>query len=340
MIMSNGVNSPWAQLLRINAGMFGFSKKQTYPIGVDMGDAGLKLVQLEGKGSGLVLISSASENCPDNVKPGSADWQRWAIEALGRLTSNGNFCGREVVAAVPANEVFIDHIKMPKTEGGKFADIVLSKIKQKLPFDSAGTMVRYIPAEDNNVVVMATEREKIDRHLAIYEKANLNIKSIGVWPIVLMNCYSRFFGRRKADAQMVVMLLDIEANCTNVVICRGKNLLFARSIPIGTKQLETDETIARLVLELIASRRHFTSMYRKIQIERLIFLSGRGQSEADKDIDTAIAKKLEMPAQMGNCLTAVGIPDPSVLAMDRRNGDSSQKQHEFNWATAFGLSLS
>jgi Tfp pilus assembly PilM family ATPase len=305
-----------------------------------MGDDSLKLAQLADNGSGLTLISSGNEDYPDDVKPGSIRWQRWAIEALDRLIANGDFQGREVVAAVPASEVFIDHIKVPKTNANKLDDAILSKIKQNLPFNSEDTLMRYIGTEENNVVVITTEREKIDRHLAIYEKANLGIKSIGVWPMVLINCYVRFFGRRKTDAKTIVMLLDIETSCTNVVICHHKNLLFARSVPIGVKHLETDGMTAKLVLELVACRRHFSSMYRKAQIERLIFLSGRGQSKTDGKIDATIAEKLEMPAQMGNCLTAVEIAHPSALATDRRDCDLLQKQQELNWATAFGLSLS
>jgi len=179
-------------------------------------------------------------------------------------------------------------------------------------------------------VVIAAERKKVDRHLAIYEKTNLQIKSISIWPVALANCYTRFFGRRKSDIEAIVMLLDIEPDCTNVVICRHKNILFARSIPIGSKQLDTDEILARLTLELTACRRHFTTMYNKAQIERVIFLSGQ---TVDRDTCTTIAERLELPAQMGDCLAAVKIVDPCDSGVDRRGC-------RINWATAFGLSLS
>ncbi|GAF80210.1 unnamed protein product [marine sediment metagenome] len=272
---------------------------------------------------------------------------------------------------MPADEVFIDHIKMPKIKDeapnpakgiwsglsfvkyrewehgpdDKMQEAILSKIKQKLPFDSDDVMVRYVPAEDDNVLVIAVQREKIDRHLAIYEKANLQIKSIGIWPMALANSYVSFFGRRKIDIEAIVMLLDMGANYTNVVICRHKDLLFARSIPMGAKLLEstcqpdegqgprTSEVINRLVLELNGCRRQFSSMHRRAQIERLIFLSGSRLAGMDsRDIYTTIAKQLEMPAQMGDCLAAVEMTDPYGSGIDRR-------QCQFSWAVAFGLSL-
>jgi len=308
------------------------------PIGVDMSDDALTMAQLVNNGRGISLAAGASKNRPADVKPGSVDWQRWAIETIRRVSSRGQFRGRDVIAAISPAELFIDHIKMPKIEaksGTKEAkdtvdNAVILKIKQKLPFESDNAMIKYIPTEEDNAMVIAAERKIIDRHLAIYEKTGLAIKSIGVWPMAMAKSYTRFFGRRQADIETVVYLLDIQPSCTNVVICRHENLLLARSIPLGASRLDGDETIARFVLELDACRRHFASIYRKAQIKRLVFLSG---GAVDKKICVTIAKQLEMPAQMGDCVAAVQVADPFESGVDRRNCQA-------HWAIAFGLSLS
>jgi len=124
------------------------------------------------------------------------------------------------------------------------------------------------------------------------------------------------------------MLICIEAGCTNIVICRHKNLLFARTIPIGTKQLNINEMITRLVLELSSCRQQFFSIYKKAQIERLIFFSG---NVVDKEICTTIAKQMEIPAQMGDCMAAVDVADHTATGTDRRNS-------QLSWAIALGLS--
>jgi Tfp pilus assembly PilM family ATPase len=315
--------------------MFEFLKNHTYPIGVDIEDDAIKLVQLGTNGNGVVLIAAGSEKCPEDIPPGSAVWQRWAIEMLRRQTMNGKFAGKYVTAAIPAGEVFIEHIKMPKVKDSndsQMEEAVISKIKQRLPFEVEKSIIKYIAAEDDNMVVIATERKKIDRYLAIYEKANLQIQSMSVWPTVLINIYVKFFGRRKSDLDAVVMLLDTEPACTNVVICRHRSLLFARSIPLGTSQLATgtNEVIMRLVLELTACKRQLSSMYKNAQIERTIFISGQA---LDKDICMTIAKQLELPAHIGDCLAAVEISDLQKIAGINR------RDCRFSWATAFGLSL-
>jgi len=324
--------------------MFGFKKNHTGPIGVDLGHSSLKLAQLGNNGTGTILLAGNSKNTPAEMRPGSSDWQKWAIETIRLLTTYGHFQGKDVVAAMPTSDVFIDHMKMPKTKNGDVEDAIFSKIKQKLPFESLAenTMMQYIPTEEDNVLVMATERRIIDRHLAIYEEAGLSIKSIGVWPTALANCYVKFFGRRRSDLEAVVMLICVEADCTNVVICRHANLLLARSLPIGANRLDDEQAAMRLVMELTACKRQFSLMYRNAVIERLIFLSGQSTG---RNIYATIAKRLEMQAQMGDCLAAVEIGKSCRLGREdpgdgRSDNQIDRRDSHINWSVVFGLSLS
>ncbi|HSW01365.1 MAG TPA: pilus assembly protein PilM [Sedimentisphaerales bacterium] len=312
--------------------MFGFGRKQSCLIGVDLGNDCVKLAQLANGTEETHLIAGQCVNRPADVTAGTARWQRWAIDVMRESTASGQFKSKDVVAALPASEVFIDHLRWPKKFDGKIEDAIFAKIKQKLPFEpiEKNTLIKYIPAEQDNVIVLATERTVIDRHLAIYERAGLTIKSIGVWPVALANCYARFFGRRKTDLEAVVLLLDIQLDCTHLVICRHKNPLYAHYVPIGAKQLKDETAVGRLVMEMTACRREFLSLYKNIQLERLIFLSGLA---VEADVYRTIAKQMEVQAQMGDCMAAVEIQDADRLGLERRNDAAS-------WALAFGLSLS
>lgn len=319
--------------------MFGFLKNNIYPIGVDMGDDGLKMAQLEENGTGVSLIAGGSQGCPVDVKPGSTEWQLWAIKAVSELKASEKFRGKDIIATIPQSEVFIDHVKLSRVNKEKYEDTIFSRIKQKLPFDRADAMIRYIPTEDDMVVSIASQRQKIDRHLAIYEKANLKIRSLGVWPLALISSYVRFFGRRQNDLQATVCLLGMETNHTNLVICRHKKLLFARSLDVGVSQLcqdKTSDSVEKIISELTACKRLFSSMYKQVELQRLVFLSGSLPNDMDKNVCSAIAKELCMPAQIGDCLEAVNISTGSSndgSGIDRR-------QYQFGWDTSFGLSLS
>jgi Tfp pilus assembly PilM family ATPase len=312
--------------------MFGFGKKQSHLIGVDLGNDSLKLAQLANGTEETCLMAGQYVGRPADIVPGTARWQRWAIEVMRQATADGQFKGRDVVAALPANEVFIDHLKWPKKFDGRIEEALFARIKQKLPFEplEKNTLIKYIPAEQDNLIVLATERTVIDHHLAIYERASLSIQSIGVWPVALAQCYARFFGRRTTDLDAVVLLLDIQPDCTNMVVTRHKNPQYARTVPVGARHLKDEHTVGRLVMELTAGRREFLALYKDVQIERLIFLSGLA---VEADVYRTIAKQLEVQAQMGDCMAAVEIRDPERFGLERRNPTAS-------WALAFGLSLS
>jgi Tfp pilus assembly PilM family ATPase len=313
--------------------MLDFLKKQSNAIGLDIGDDIVKVAQLDVNESNEVVLSAGgSENRPSSIERGSAGWQRWVISAVHNVVENSKFNGKNAVACLPARDIFIDYARVGSSNNmpsEKLNEFIFPKIKGKLPFDSADAIIKYVPAEDDNVIVLASERQRIEIHLAIYERVPVSVKSIAVWPLALTSCYVKFFGRRSTDLESIVMLADMGPERVNVVICRHKNLLYARSLDFGLDQLNGEDG-SRLALELNACRRSFGSMYRSGQIERLIFLSGNA---VNKETFAKIAKQMELPAQMGNCLAAAKIENPWNCKVEIRGCRES-------WATAFGLSLS
>jgi Tfp pilus assembly PilM family ATPase len=312
--------------------MFSLLKSQVYPIGVDVTDDRVKMAQLAANGKGLELVYASSSERPGEASPGSSKWQRWVLQALTENLAGNRYKSKEVVASVPARELFIDHIKMPKGPKGKIEENLINKIKQRLPFDHEQAVLKHIITEDNIVMVMVMDREKINRHLAVYEHSKMNVKLINVWPLALANTYVNFFGRRKTDRDSIVMIMDFEKNNCNLLICRYRNPLFAKSISIGIDEIKTNEDLNHFMLEVNACKRHFGSLYKKAGIERAIFLSGDNTSIEAQDTFVSIAKQLEIPAQIGNCMAAVNVLN-EVSMIERRECD-------FSWAAAFGLSLS
>lgn len=162
------------------------------PIGIDISEDTVKMAQFVDNAKGVALMAGGIETRPSYIEPASAEWQRWAIKAIRNMIAENKFHGRAVVAAMPKYEVFIEHIKMPRADASQnkrqeqsdsgLYEAVLAKMKQKLPFDPANAVMKYIPTGEENLLVMASDKEKINRHLAIYEKAALQIHSISVWP--------------------------------------------------------------------------------------------------------------------------------------------------------------
>ena len=318
-------------------------RRQVYPIGIDVGSDSIKMAQLAHGRKGPCIVAAASQKVPEGLVSSSSEWQRWAADAVKKMTSNGTFRGREVITAMPADDVFIEQITVPKVSNDKLKEVVLSKVQQKLPFDPTDALLKYVVTAERNgratsettqeVLVMVAERLKCERLIAMCENAGLQVNAVSVWPMAMAHSYTKFFAKRSSDKQVVVMLLETGANSTKVVICRGKELLFARLIPLGFKKLTGEEMIKRLILEILACERFFESVQGAGRIERLVYLSGRAADKNICDHLTQLAQRWHVAAQIGDVLGAVEIKSHYGYGFDRRGC-------HVNWATVFGLSLS
>ena len=307
--------------------MFG---NHTYPIGVDMGDDALTLVQMANGGDAVRLLAADSIEYPPDIKPGTVSWQRWAIEATAGLIARGRFQGKKVTAALPAGEVFVDIIPMPKAPEDELQNAILNHLKPNLRINPEDVLMEHVKTSGENILVMATDRTKLFRHLAIYEKTRLKVTSISVWPMAVLKAYANLWARHMEQDDSPVMLLDIGKSCTNIVICNSANLYFAHSAPVGAMHLDIDRMADLLDSQMDMCRVRFRSIYKQPQVNQIIFVSGHA---VDKDIYTKIAKRAQMAAQIGDCFEAVGAARP------KKAGKENQPLHA-NWITAMGLSLS
>jgi len=321
--------------------MFSFLKSQTYPIGIDVGTGNLNLAQMGWDQEGLYLVAGASESVPDDIQYGTGAWQRWAVVTLKKFRAERPFRGRDVVVTLPGNDVFIEQVKVPRVAPEQIREAVLSRVAPKLPCEPKDCMIQHVVTRDGSqnggsdmdVLVMAIERIKVDRHLAVYENANLKVVAMGVWPLALTASYVTFFGRRASDREGIVMLLEVRDDVTHVAICKHKDLLFARLVPMGRLHLTSEESMKRLVLEIAACQRHFESISGMARIERILLFAGQHIEKAICDNLAQLAQKLQVAAQLADVTAAVDIREGGGMGVDRRVGGE-------NWATAFGLGLS
>lgn len=319
--------------------MLGFSKKRIHPVGVDLGTAHLRMAQLGVNDQGHFLVSAGLRTKPETIDPGSPAWQRWAIDAIKEIWAEANFKGKDIVTALPSDDLFLDPIKVPRTTLDRLPQTAAAKVQKRLPFNINNAIIQYVVIEqaeaagpDADVLVIAAERETVNRYLAIFEKVGLNIAGISIWPNALIQSYFNFFCRRKNEQERIAILLNVGTNHTNVVICRGSELLFARVISIGYAQMNESRTAQRLLAEFDACIRYFEGLPGGKTIERMVFLAGSGAPTGLCDKIAELAQQIQVAAQIGDVLCAVEMNHGPECLVDRRNS-------RVDWAMTLGLSL-
>lgn len=297
---------------------------------MSIGDNALTLVQMAQSTDSVRLHAADSIEYPKDIELGSASWQRWTVDTMAKSIEHGRFQGNKVIAALPPSEVFIDTIKIPKTAEGKLNDIILDHLRHTLNITPDNMLIKHFKVDSENILVMASDKTRLYRNLAIYEKAYLKVTALSVWPMAVQRAYTHFWARRLRQDDKPVMLLDIGKSYTYLVICDSSNVYFAHASPVGAKKLESEWMLAVLSSEMDMCRVKFRSIYKGFHVNDIIFVSGH---TVDKDIYTEIAMRAQMPARIGDCLEAVGVSryDHAIL-----------KNHTpyANWITAVGLSLS
>lgn len=296
------------------------------------------MAQLSRKDNGVSLCAIDSIPVPDDISIGSAEWQKWTIKTIKKIHRESDFKGKTVHTSLPSSDIYIDQLKIQKSQED-IESAIFEKIKPKVNFTREDAVIKYVLSKNENtngkqdVMVIAAEKMKIDHHLAIYEQSGLEVKTLSLWPFALTSAYVNFFGRRTSDLDLVVLIVDICPENTNVVIAKHSELIFARTISVGSNQLGAGEEVETFASELNGCVQYYETICDGSNIQKLLLTSGSSIDASICEKVADIAKQMHIPAQVGDVLAAVNISD-DIKQQIKNSGRLT------GWAPAFGLSLS
>lgn len=214
------------------------------PIGVDFGSDCLRLAQVQFSGTEHRLIAAASADVPGHVRHDPAARLAFFVETTRDLLAQGSFRGRQAILSLPASLMYIQHLRVPRMDEDAIKKALPWEARGKLPIDPSHALLRHLVAGEVyhdtdpklELIVMAAGRELVEQLLAAAAKARLDVVGMNVEPKAVIDCFSHVY-RRKTDQDVTNCFIDIGCCATRAVIARGRQVLFARSIPIGGDHL-------------------------------------------------------------------------------------------------------
>jgi type IV pilus assembly protein PilM len=227
--------------------MFGFLKTlaaNASPIGIDFGSDCLRMAQLQVSDGEPRIVAAASADVPAHVRNDPAARASFFVETAKDLLAQGKFKGRQAVLAVPAAQMFIQHLRIPKMDDEALKKALPWEARGKLPIDPTQAVMRHTVAGEiyqdsepkDEVILMAAARDTVNTLLASAAKAKLDVIGMNVEPMAIVDCFGHVY-RRKTDQKSVVCFIDIGWKSSRAVIAEGSHILFARSIPVGGEHL-------------------------------------------------------------------------------------------------------
>jgi len=232
---------------------FPFGNKHT-PIAIDLGADSIKLLQMRKMGGRLSVSACARWRLPESAHHDAAKRKELAVCAVREILKREGFRGRWAISALSCEQLSIKSVRLPHLPEDELAEAVQWEAKERFGFDVGPGQLRYLNAGQvrqgaetrDEVIIMAAPREEVELHLEMLSQMGLVPQHIDAQPVALFRVFERFL-RRQADAQAVSVIVDLGKAATRVVVARGRQIVFVKSVDIGGRKF-TEATAKQLNL--------------------------------------------------------------------------------------------
>lgn len=205
-------------------------------IGLDMSDRSVKFIELRRRGNGFTVGSFGEIAVPDGA---IADGEIRNEAELARLLRGAGIGKRPVVASLPDEHGVIRRIELPAVSSEDLPHAVRWEVEGLMPMPLHTVAYDYhsIPdahmAVHRNALVVAYPRAVIDSYQRV-------LAAVGFSPIAL-EPESQAIVRAVVPAhiQGPILVADIGAVRTSLVMTAGGSIVFASSLPIGGNDMES-----------------------------------------------------------------------------------------------------
>jgi type IV pilus assembly protein PilM len=211
---------------------------------LDIGQSALKALKLVPGATPEEVVAEAFDfvEYPKILSQPDADPEALVAEALGTFLDRNDLKGSKVAIGVPGQAGLVKFIKLPPVEKKRIPDIVKFEAKQQIPFALEEVVWAYQQIGDKNegddeefasveVGLFAMKRDQINRAIAPFRAAGIEIDVVQMSPIALYN-YVTFDQLKGSDLKGSIVLLDIGADNTDLIISDGTRI-WQRNVPIG-----------------------------------------------------------------------------------------------------------
>ena len=239
----------------------GTLRSQERPIGLEVRDHAVRMLQLAQQGERLRAIAAAEVPLPDQTPPNSPQYPAALQRAVALGLERGGFVGKAVVSCLPHAALACKNLRLPAMPGDEMRAAVQWEAEDRFRLGSPAS-VQYLYAGEVTqgseqrleLIVMASRVAEIEAHVAALTDNGLRPLAIDAPPTALANLLANL--PQPAAAHEGRVLLEVDQDVSRVLILRDGRILFYKTIDIAGRQLDTLLSAAmKLPLEQAAARR-------------------------------------------------------------------------------------
>lgn len=222
----------------------GLFQSNTSPIGVDFGVSSLKVLQL-ALGDAPSLVAAACIETPEELIEHDAERFAWQADQLPAVMKGMGFKGKRAICSVSAVRTLVQHVPTPKIEGISVLDAAKDQLRTTTGHDPHSMIVRHFEVGEvtrggnkcTEVILMAMPRDIVLTHVRALKDARLECVGVHCEHLATVRAFDSIT-RRMADSDLTSLYIDIGYGSTKIMMSHGKDLVFAKTIPIGGRTFD------------------------------------------------------------------------------------------------------
>ncbi|MBI4812033.1 type IV pilus assembly protein PilM [Candidatus Falkowbacteria bacterium] len=222
-----------------------FNNNSTYPLGLDISDLSLKLVQLNKNGGKVKIQAISKVNLPPGYFiDGEIKNEEEIIKAIKGLIDNpklGKVSSREVVACLPETKTFIKLIEIEKTEN-KLSAAIESEIEKHIPVSINEIYYDWQVIKDlpdrKLILIGAAPKSVVKQYTDLLDAAKLSVIALEIESIsICRSLLAEENFKYKGDFNKNYGIIDIGAKRTSLAVYSKNTILFTISMPISGEEI-------------------------------------------------------------------------------------------------------
>lgn len=210
-------------------------------VGLDIGSATIKLVELKEKKGGQFLLQRIGVEplSPEAIVDGSIMDSSLVVDAISKLNDQTGVKTANFATSVSGHSVIIKKIELPQMAPEELAESIQWEAEQHIPFDINDVRLDYVTLMDDpgreemDVLLVAVKREKVNDYVSVISQSGKSPSIVDVDAFAIQNAYELNY---ELDPLKNVALINMGAGVTNInIVARGQSV-FWRDISFGGNQ--------------------------------------------------------------------------------------------------------
>lgn len=212
-------------------------------LGLDISEKRLRLIQLKKTRRKAQIVSFNEVNLPagvmQNGKIIEAEKFIYCLKDLIKNARGQRVTTKQINACLPEPQTFIKLISISYPEEKNLVEEIINETQKHIPYALDKTYLdwQFINGNDKSKVLIAiSPKEIVDNYQEILNKTDFILSTLEIEAVAI--CRSLLEFNKKIDDPLII--LDLGANRTSLIIYQDQSILYSLSIDFSTEKLTTE----------------------------------------------------------------------------------------------------